>query len=268
VTFHIRGIKHRPKVRFTNQTMPASSSQKESSASSLPVKPESRNQSGIVMEELTEDDDLWEEDPGLEMRMPTRASLSPFIPDLFTTLPPLRDSTVTMSSELQAETVHEILPYLAAKSGEFEAYNHYGTPRLDRPRHIRFLHKILQNLPSQYVAADAARPWFFYWALCGLQTLGQDVTSYRQRLISSVQPMQNATGGFGSGHGQMSHLAPTYAIVLSLSIVGDNALDVIDRMAMWRWLGALKQPDGGFQMFIGGEEDVRWAIALIPTWSF
>lgn len=25
----------------------------------------------------------------------------------------------------------------------------------------------------------------------------------------------------------------------------------------WRWLGDLKQPDGGFQMSVGGEEDVR-----------
>ena len=26
----------------------------------------------------------------------------------------------------------------------------------------------------------------------------------------------------------------------------------------WRWLGQLKQADGGFRMCIGGEEDVRW----------
>ncbi len=76
--------------------------------------------------------------------------------------------------------------------------------------------------------------------------------------MNTVRPIQNATGGFGGGNGQMSHLAPTYAIVLSLALVGGReGLDIIDRKAMWKWLGSLKQADGGFQMVYGGEEDVR-----------
>lgn len=46
--------------------------------------------------------------------------------------------------------------------------------------------------------------------------------------------MQNATGGFGGGHGQLSHCASTYATVLSLAIVGgDDAFNMIDRRAMY-----------------------------------
>jgi protein farnesyltransferase subunit beta len=41
---------------------------------------------------------------------------------------------------------------------------------------------------------------------------------------------------------------------------GEAALDVIDRKSMWKWLGALKQPDGGFQMSVGGEADVRYVV--------
>ena len=45
--------------------------------------------------------------------------------------------------------------------------------------------------------------------------------------------MQNADGGFGGGHGQISHLAPSYAAVLSLAIVGEPAaLDLIDRRSL------------------------------------
>jgi protein farnesyltransferase subunit beta len=56
----------------------------------------------------------------------------------------------------------------------------------------------------------------------------------------------------------MSHLAPSYAIVLALVMVGGTeALDIIDRKAMWRWLGLLKQADGSFTMTVGGEVDVR-----------
>lgn len=45
--------------------------------------------------------------------------------------------------------------------------------------------------------------------------------------------MQNPGGGFGGGHGQMSHCAPTYAAILSLAILGDGkSLELIDRRAL------------------------------------
>lgn len=101
----------------------------------------------------------------------------------------------------------------------------------------------------------------FYWALAGLCALGEReaaVEAYRERLIATVRPLQHPDGGFGGGNGQMAHLAPTYAVILALAIVGgEEALEVVDRRALWRWLGRLKQRDGGFQMAVGGEEDVR-----------
>ena len=45
--------------------------------------------------------------------------------------------------------------------------------------------------------------------------------------------MQNATGGFGGGHGQLSHCAPTYAAILSLVTVGaQEALNFVNRRAL------------------------------------
>ncbi len=253
MTFHVKVVRRRYKVRLSNMAMPSS----DSSALTTPFEPTAQERTGFVIEELIGDDtgeEDWEDDP--EEVVPMAAS--PFIPDLYTAFPPIRDILVTGTSLDQDETVQECLPYLSAQSGEFATYNKYGVPHLDRARHVRFLHRSLQDLPSGFVAADAARPWFFYWALCGLRTLGEDVTLYRERLISTVRPMQNDTGGFGGGHGQVSHLATTYAVVLSLAMVGgEPALEVIDRKEMWRWLGTIKQRDGGFQMFIGGEEDIR-----------
>jgi protein farnesyltransferase subunit beta len=56
----------------------------------------------------------------------------------------------------------------------------------------------------------------------------------------------------------MSHVASSYAAVLSIAMVGgEGAFKLIDRNAMWKWLGKLKQPDGGFTVCEGGEEDVR-----------
>jgi protein farnesyltransferase subunit beta len=179
------------------------------------------------------------------------------LPELFTTLPPIHDLLNTESSQIQEETIQECLPFLSGLQPGVK-YNEHGVPHLDRKRHIQFLHKSLRRLPAPYVAADASRPWMFYWALTGLSVMGEDISQYRERVIATVRPIQNITGGFGGGNGQMSHLAPTYAIILSLAMVGGSeALDLVDRKAMWKWLGALKQPDGGFQMSVGGEEDIR-----------
>lgn len=56
------------------------------------------------------------------------------------------------------------------------------------------------------------------------------LTTSASRVISTLVPMQNVEGGFGGGHGQLSHCAASYAAVLSLVMVGgEEALNVIDR---------------------------------------
>jgi protein farnesyltransferase subunit beta len=123
----------------------------------------------------------------------------------------------------------------------------------------------LAKLPAQYKVVDSSRPWIFYWCLNGLVLLGADVSKYRNRLVETARSIQNNTGGFGGGFGQQSHLATTYAVVLALAIVGgESAYQVIDRRAMWRWLCALKQPDGAFRLTVGGEVDVRQVLLLEP----
>lgn len=182
------------------------------------------------------------------------------IPDLFTARPPVSDALRTGTSQTQDATVNICMPYLSASDADLE-YNSHGVPRLDRDRHIRFLQKSMGQLPAPYVTADASRPWFLYWCLNSLALLGEDVTeTYAARVADTARSMQNPEGGFGGGHSQTSHLATAYATVLSLALVGtEDALAVIDRRAMWKWLCSLKQPDGGFRMSVGGEEDVRGA---------
>lgn len=88
------------------------------------------------------------------------------------------------------------------------------------------------------------------------------------RVASTYAASQNPTGGFGGGHGQFSHLAAAYAAVLSIATVGGSvALDLIDRKAMWHWLGQMKQADGGFTMSLNGEEDIRGAYCAITIHS-
>ncbi|KAM7207503.1 Terpenoid cyclases/protein prenyltransferase alpha-alpha toroid [Naviculisporaceae sp. PSN 640] len=182
------------------------------------------------------------------------------IPDIYTSPPPVRDAIVTETSKVQDKTVDACLPYLTGERADHFIYNAHGVASLDREKHIRFLHKSLGRLPGGFVAADASRPWFLYWALSGLVLLGEDVSSYRQAVIETARSFQNETGGFGGGGKQTSHLATTYATVLAIALVGgEDAYEVIDRKALWRWLCSLKQPDGGFRVCVGGEEDIRGA---------
>lgn len=52
-------------------------------------------------------------------------------------------------------------------------------------------------------------------------------------MIATFKTAQNPSGGFGGGHGQMSHLASTFPAILSLALVGgEAAYNVVDRRAM------------------------------------
>jgi len=208
----------------------------------------------LALAEESEVDEEFIEDPN-ERIHPAAASV---VPELFKAWPPVVDALETHTSRVQRQTVETILPYLGGVDETLD-HNDYGVPGIDRTRHANFLRRLLlSRLPGGYILADASRPWFLYWCLNGLALLGEDVTEFRPALVDTAHSMQNASGGFGGGYGQTSHLATTYAVVLALTTLGgEDAYRVVDRKAMWRWLCSLKQPDGGFQMAYGGEEDVR-----------
>ena len=54
------------------------------------------------------------------------------------------------------------------------------------------------------------------------------------RVVQTFNAAQNIDGGYGGGHGQLSHCAPSYAAILSLAMVGaGEALDSIDRRSLF-----------------------------------
>ncbi|KAK4232470.1 protein farnesyltransferase subunit beta [Podospora fimiseda] len=215
--------------------------------------------SSPIPEIVTDDDDSDFVDEEISIGDREEEEPAAMIDPLYTQTPLVRDDLVTHTSEVQDETVKKCLPYLSAEDDVFE-YNEHGVPRLAREKHVKFLHGNLGRFPARFVAADAARPWYMYWVLSALTMLGEDISSYKESVVSTARSMQNETGGFGGGQGHISHLATTYAVVLAITLVGDEeAYEVIDRKAMWKWLCSLKQADGGFQVCLGGEEDIRGA---------
>lgn len=105
-------------------------------------------------------------------------------PMLFATWPPIRDPLETGTSVLQDDTIRECLPLLAGiqPSSRFASDpNAHHVPKLERAKHVEYLHHSLQGLSAKHVGYDASRPWIIYWALLGLCLLGEDVKQYRER---------------------------------------------------------------------------------------
>ncbi|KAF2224914.1 terpenoid cyclases/protein prenyltransferase alpha-alpha toroid [Elsinoe ampelina] len=186
-------------------------------------------------------------------------------PALYSTLPILKDDLETETSVKQDAVAELCRQLMSGEEREIHDLNSHGIPKLQRQKHINFMHKSLGTYPPAYQAMDASRPWILYWALAGLAHMGEDVSIYRDRCMQTFTPLQNKDGGFGGGHGQTSHGAATYAATLSLALV--EGLELIDRRSMWQWLGSLKQPPGGFAMAVDGEVDVRGAYCSMVVVS-
>ncbi|KAI0220903.1 CAAX farnesyltransferase (FTase) subunit beta, partial [Massospora cicadina] len=141
--------------------------------------------------------------------------------------------------------------------------------RFRRESHISYLVDGLESLPEGYTGLVASQPWLCFWILQSLAILGYAFSPQLcQRVVETISRLQNATGGFGGGAGQVSHLATTYAAVHSLFIVGgERAYAVIDREKLYTWFLSLKQGDGSFRMCHGGEIDIRATYCVLACAS-
>ncbi|XP_015910439.1 protein farnesyltransferase subunit beta [Parasteatoda tepidariorum] len=139
-------------------------------------------------------------------------------------------------------------------------------PFLERDAHLRFLKQGL-TVPSGMEVLDASRPWLCYWILHSIELLGEPIPSdIKSHIIEFLRACQHPNGGFGGGPGQDAHLAPTYAAVNALCILGETrAFEVIDRDKLVNFLFRMKQPDGSFIMHEGSESDIRGVYCALSV---
>ncbi|RXM93089.1 Protein farnesyltransferase subunit beta, partial [Acipenser ruthenus] len=106
-------------------------------------------------------------------------------------------------------------------------------PSLQREQHYIYLKRGLRHLSDAYECLDASRPWLCYWILHSLELLDESVpSSVASDVCKFLARCQSPSGGFAGGPGQHPHLAPTYAAVNALCIIGtEEAYNVIDRSA-------------------------------------
>lgn len=138
-----------------------------------------------------------------------------------------------------------------------------GMNLFHRSSHYYYIFPLSSTLPEYFSGLDASRCWLSYWILHSMDLLGilgQLAPVLTLKFVDFLNRCQNSSGGFGGGPQQLSHLAPTYAAVMSLAILGEDcALKVIDRRSMYAFLLRLKQPDGSFLMHEEGEADLRYS---------
>ncbi|MCI4389723.1 hypothetical protein PGIGA_G00101760 [Pangasianodon gigas] len=175
------------------------------------------------------------------------------------------DGLQTVTSAEQKKVERSIKEVLSV----YQQIHNSPEPTLLREQHYQYLKKGLRHLSDAYECLDASRPWLCYWILHSLELLEEPVpASVASDVCQFLARCQSPTGGFAGGPGQHAHLAPTYAAVNALCILGtEEAYSVINREKLLDFLFSVKQPDGSFVMHVGGEVDVRSAYCAASVAS-
>ncbi|CAD5223381.1 unnamed protein product [Bursaphelenchus okinawaensis] len=136
---------------------------------------------------------------------------------------------------------------------------------LNKEPHIKWFKENIALLPNGYAGQESSRTWFCFWCLHGLKLLGYKLTKEEEKqFIVFLKSCQNPEGGFGGAPGNYSHMATTYAAVMSLVTIGtEEALAVIDRKKLIDFYWTMKLPDGSFMLHETGEIDVRAVYCMI-----
>ncbi|XP_039982061.1 protein farnesyltransferase subunit beta [Xiphias gladius] len=190
----------------------------------------------------------------------------------------LRCSSECHSAEMFVDDAVETVTSVEQKKVEcsieevisvYKQMHNLPQPTLLREQHYQYLKKGLRHLSDAYECLDASRPWLCFWILHSLELLEEPIPSaVASDVCQFLARCQSPTGGFAGGPGQHAHLAPTYAAVNALCIIGtEEAYKVIDREKLLDFLWSVKRPDGSFVMHVGGEVDVRSAYCAASVAS-
>ena len=119
---------------------------------------------------------------------------------------------------------------------------------------------------------DTGQPWMIYWSIHSLELLNDPEYNIRdeklqKKIIKFLSYCQSPTGAFSGGHYQITHLASTYAAILSILTIGtEESYNLIDRKKMYHALLSMRNSEieGSFLMHREGECDMRATyIAII-----
>jgi len=175
------------------------------------------------------------------------------------------EAVVDTSSEEQIDVEEACLAFY--QRAEVAGLEVDELPVLQRAKTVAFLRRGLSQLSRGYECLDASRPWLVYWVVHALELLEEVFSEAESRsIVDFLSRCQSPDGGFGGGPGQVAHLAPTYAAVNALCILGtEEALGCIQRGKLLAWLERLRLRDGSFTMHVDGEVDIRGVYCALSV---
>jgi len=141
---------------------------------------------------------------------------------------------------------------------------------LAREKHVHFLLSGLQGLPRKTSTLSSGQPWLLFWITNTLEMLKEPLPlpmklSIVEYLRACVCPK---TGAFTGGPYQRPHLAPCYAAMTAITILGiPEAYDVVQRKGLHDFIVSMRsssQP-GLFTMHERGESDMRAVYCAIVS---
>mmetsp|Transcript_34283 Transcript_34283/g.66384 ORF Transcript_34283/g.66384 Transcript_34283/m.66384 type:complete len:471 (+) Transcript_34283:3-1415(+) len=185
--------------------------------------------------------------------------------------PPTKTDNVETASSLEQRRLERLCTDLLTNRGI-----EVSPIQLLRNFHQSYLVHGLTHLPGGYSSLDASRPWILFWILHSLELLGAldklPSDEDAKRVYSFLDRCQAPSGGFGGGPGQRAHLAPTYAAIMSLVILGsENGFKIVNRQKMYEFLMSVKVKSGvlrgGFSVTVGGEVDTRGTYTSLAVAS-
>ncbi|KAG0190247.1 hypothetical protein DFQ28_002284 [Apophysomyces sp. BC1034] len=177
------------------------------------------------------------------------------------------DGEPTDTSILQKRTEESILQCYVDYAPHNVVKKPLDSVLLHRQNHVAYLERGLKGLSRWMLQLDASKPWLVYWIFHSLDLLEVKFTpDLIERGISTLGKWQHPDGGFAGGANQIAHLAPTYAAVNSIAIMGTaEAYNSINRDTLYKFLLRMKQPDGSFTMHEGGEIDIRGCYCALSV---
>ncbi|BES93067.1 Farnesyltransferase beta subunit [Nesidiocoris tenuis] len=133
-------------------------------------------------------------------------------------------------------------------------------PLLRTAEHRKFLSASLSGLPESFGKLDSSQTWLCYWILHSLALLDSRIDDRLRDavVVKLTNSIDKESGGYGGGPYQYGHLAPTYAAINSLVIIGSPTVwSSVDREGLKKFLYKVRVGDGSFVVHEGGESDIR-----------
>lgn len=162
----------------------------------------------------------------------------------------------------QQEVESDVLRAFAQAGFDMQTKQASLLPELLRDRHAAFALAGLYNLPRKSASLSAGQPWLLYWITNTLELLREPLP--HESKLRVVQYLKACicpeTGAFCGGPYQRPHMAPCYASMMAITILGiPEAYAIIQRKGLHDFIVSMRvagQP-GLFTMHEKGESDIR-----------